>query len=131
MSEFIKVKLPDMKTFKSLKKEEDPFMKFWLFVTEQLGTNIKGFDVSSVKLSKKDYEVLEKYAKAWFKKQSYYKLLSARKFDASFGMHCLNASPSEFYGLGTSQPETGFAYVVSNWEEIQLENRKNMEQRAS
>ena len=121
MEDFIKVELPEIKTFKSLKKDEDPFLKFWSFLTEKLETDIQGFDVSSVKLTQKDYKQLEKLAKSWFKKQSYYGMLIESKFNSTFGFHMLNVAPSEFYPK-EEQPESGFAYVKSDWKETQERN---------
>ena len=128
--EYIKVTLPEMKTFKSLKKDIDPFMKFWNFITAELGTDIKGFDVSSVRLTLKDYEELKKYAFQWFKKQSPMPILAKRKQESSFGFHCLNIAPSEFYDKN-DQPESGFIYVETNWKVAQEENLKYMQKRGA
>lgn len=117
--DYIKVKLPELKTFKSLKKDTDPFMKFWNHVLGELGTETKGFDVTSVKITKADYDVIKDYAFKWFKKQSPVNILNKGKQESSFGFHCLNISPSEFY---EEQPESGYAYVSPDWKEVQQSN---------
>ncbi len=123
--DFITIELPDMKIFKSLKKDKDPFMKFWDYVTDELGTIVKGFDVCSVKLTQADYDVLEKYAKSWFKKQSYHRLLNDRKLDSSFGFHALNISPSIFFKEDLPRLN-GFIYVKTTWKETQQEHLERM-----
>ena len=125
MEDYIKIKLPNSDDFKSLKKDRDPFMKFWDFVVGNLGTEIKGFDVTSVKLTQEDYAVLKKHGFAWYKKQDVVKYSSKRRQESSFGFHTLNASPSEFY-KNEEQPESGFAYVKPDWKEVQEENLKHI-----
>jgi len=81
-----KLTLPDVKTFKSLKKDESPYVKFFRYVCGELDVPTKGFNVSNVWITHKDMVKLDKYAESWARKKLPYGMSEKHKANA-FIMH--------------------------------------------
>ena len=108
--DFIKIPLPEIKTFKSNKKDKDPYLKFYEHITDYLKTPINTFSVSNVRLNEEDYHELKELSYKWFVKQSGISFLKKKYKDRQFSFHDSHIGP-----YGNKDLERGFIYIKKDW----------------
>jgi len=121
-NEFInKVKLPNLKTFKSLKKDKlCPYMKLWEFVAKELKMEIKDVFVGGLVINTHTETVLDGYLEDWVRKN--HKDLTEYKIKKAIMWHKFDVGPNVFQNskFGPSWSEKDCVYTKEN-----IEARKN------
>lgn len=122
----MKLPLPDLKTFKSRKKEPSPLIAFYDYVMAQVMPNVqtlysskeesamaavarvygKGLDVSKISISEQDEKALRELQKEWYIKKQKFTKERAQK---ALGWEWLDIGPK------TTDQESGFVYVEDNY----------------
>ncbi len=73
--------------------DELPYIKFYTYIANELGKPLKEINVSSVCVSKKVDDLLERYVRFWLKKECSYLRVGGYKFDAKMAMFNLQYGP--------------------------------------
>ncbi len=86
--------------------KEMPWFKFYTYIAKAQGWDIEDIDVSNVFISSCSYIKLSQYEYEWLEKSiSYFKHMTKRKKESTWGMHSLMWSPNVIkFEKGTKHP---------------------------